>query len=380
MEISTGITNISEIEERVSARNESTVAEINKYFDNLAKMLDFRKNELIEKATLMKDSKHKQLQVEREQLEITMASCATNIEFGEQALKNGNNIQILNMKKYISQSLENLKNKENHFCRAVDDHIRFIADFSVNDLDNRVVLLCCVADEKESTHKYTACFNESEKWLKVGVIYKITIKRETCKTSDESQRGLGTIKVVFQGVTVKEVTLSADNHGSYDVSFIAVEVGVLKFAAYINGRPAPSCTLSRGVKLMLHSECIDKMVHTTWFGECILESGIHTWKITINHADCSLDERVDLLVGVINYDDHERKCTFGGYTHDDATQIWLKLDMYEKKLTVIPSWMGKCFEYEVTFPRASPYFTTDCDECYVHMAEMGPFSFEEFQS
>ena len=393
-EISNGITNISEREESVSARNESTVAEINKYFDNLAKILDIRKNELIEKATLTKDSKHKQLQAQREQLEITLASCESNIKFTEQAFKNGNDVQLLNVKKYISQSLESLKNKENQIHPAVDDHIEFTTDFSVNDLDDKVALSCFVVDRSVSADKYTARFNESQKWLKVGTISKITIEHKTFRfaplrsfgsvtvkkngshdATDESQRGLETIKPVFRGVTVKDVTVSANKNGSHDVGFIPLQVGVLKFEAYINGRPAPSCTLSRGVKLTLHSK--GERADSTWFGECILESGIHTWKITINHDKCSWDERADFEIGVINYDDNKDKHVLSGYTKNES-QISLTLDMSKKKLTITPSWGRKSSVYDITFPRVSPYFTLDCSECNVKITEMGPFSFEGF--
>lgn len=148
--VSSGIINITERRKSVSARNESTVAEINKYFENLAKMLDVRKNGLIEKATSIEDSKHKELQAQQEQLEITLASCESNIEFTEQVFKNGNDVQLLNMKKYISQSLESLKNQENQIHPSVDDYTEFMRDLPVNDLNDKMALSCSVVDE-EST-------------------------------------------------------------------------------------------------------------------------------------------------------------------------------------------------------------------------------------
>ena len=176
IEVSKGLTNVIEREESVTARNESTVADIKKYFENLGKILDVKKNELVEKATILKDSKQKQLHAQREQLEITLASCESSSEFTEQAFKNGNDVQILNMKQYISQSLESLKMKNSQIQPCTNDHFDFITKFSVSDMEDKLFQSLSVIDERDCSENYTAQFKESEKWLKIGTKSEITIK------------------------------------------------------------------------------------------------------------------------------------------------------------------------------------------------------------
>ena len=369
-QVSEVLEKVSEREKSLDARNESTVTEITEYFESLAKVLDVRKNELVEKATALKDAKQKQLHAQREGLGTTLASCESNIEFTEQAFKNGNDVQLLNMKKYISQSLETLKNTKSQTDPCVDEHIEFVAELSEYVIGEKLVGSFTVADTKGYPENYRASFNGYENWLKIGTESEITITYAYGLSG--SERRNDNIKPVFTGVAVKNVSVLENDDGSHNVSFVALEVGVLKFEVLINGRPVPQCTLSKGVKWTLV-----KWDWGTSSGDCILESGVHTWKINGDHKNCNCwGERADFKVGVIDHDGGTQYC-LSGFTKSQW-HISLKLDMSTGKLDVTPSWgKGLPSSYSVDCARVCPFFTIDCETCDVRVVEMGPFSFED---
>ena len=373
-----GLANVSEREKSLDARNESTVAEITEYFENLAKVLDVKKNSLIEKATALKDAKQKQLHAQREGLETTLASCESNIEFTEQAFKNGNDVQVLNMKKYISQSLETLRNTKSQNDPCVDDYVEFVAELSANDIGETFVGPLSVVDAEVCPERHSACFKGSDKWLKVGLKSEITISSRRVPMQRRCQQREQTIKPIFTGVAVKDVSISKNQDGvSHNVRFVALEVGVLKFEVTIDGRRSPQCTLNKGVKWSLEARDCECSV-----GNCILESGIHTWKIKVDHEDCNWDARADFKVGVVDYHVNDRrlngtKFCLSGFTKSH-TCISLKLDMSTRKLHVTPSWgMRSSSSFSIESAKVSPFFEIDCEECDVKVVEMGPFSFED---
>ena len=101
-----GIANLEKFNESLEAKKKSTISEVNKHFHELARAVECRRRELVDKATSLTATKQKQIQGQLEELEVALASCNSSIEFTEQAFKNGSDVQILSMEKYILQSLE----------------------------------------------------------------------------------------------------------------------------------------------------------------------------------------------------------------------------------------------------------------------------------
>ena len=64
--------------------------------------------------------------------------------------------------------------------------------------------------------------------------------------------------------------------------------------AHINGSRIHDCHITKTVKKS------DTLPESCRIGDSIFESGTHTWKIEIDHSDCSMDDRVDFTVGVID--------------------------------------------------------------------------------
>ena len=89
----------------------------------------------------------------------------------------------------------------------------------------------------------------------------------------------------FKGVKVKDVTLSNQGYGSYIVSFVPLEAGVLLFNVCINGRCPTQGFLTKNVKRDWKNDTPENV----YIGDCIFDTGVHTWKISvISHPNLML--------------------------------------------------------------------------------------------
>ena len=294
-----GIANLTKFNESLDAKKKSTISEIHQHFDELTK-------EMVEKATSLTNSKQKEVRAQLEVLEMALASCESSIEFTEEAFKNGNDVQILSMEKYILQSLEQLKAVKDQTEPCVTQVMEFVIPSSVQKpkkpLITKYDVHVAVADPancKASFQEYENCkasFKEDES-RKVSfkedenrmVSYKEEKKRkgsskqrkvslkdlkhEDCKSSftgnktvldvgkksfiklicnDRKNRrmthGGQVIKPSFTGLCVSDVAVNDNDDGSYTISFCPVQGGMLQFEVSINEIPAPNCSLTKQVK------------------------------------------------------------------------------------------------------------------------------------
>ena len=312
--VAEGIASLRKFNESLEAKKKSTISEIHQHFDELAKATEYRKQEMVEKATSLTNSKQKQICAQLEILEMALASCESSIEFTEQAFKNGNDVQILSMEKYILQSLEQLKTVRDQTEPCVTQDMVFIIPSSVQKTNETLLTKYdvhiavadpakCKASFKED-EKCKVSFQKSSKWQdsseededlnnllgsmmvkrnkKMNMKSKMKKDRSSFKEekngkslskenetaldvgkksfitlicNDKNNRrmtyGGQVIKPSFTGLSVSDVAVTDNNDGSYTISFCPVQGGMLQFEVSINEFPAPNCSLTRRVKWVI---------------------------------------------------------------------------------------------------------------------------------
>ena len=129
-----GIADLKEFNKNLEDKKNSTVSEINNHFDELVKAAESQKREMIQKATLLTNSKQTQIRGQLEVLEVALATCESSIEFTEFAFKNGNDVQILSMEKNILQSLHQLKTVKDQTKPSVTEDMMFVIPCSVQEI------------------------------------------------------------------------------------------------------------------------------------------------------------------------------------------------------------------------------------------------------
>ena len=321
-----GIVNLKRFNESLDAKKKSTISEIYQHFDELTKAMEYRKQEMVEKATSLTNSKQKQVCAQLEILEMALASCDSSVEFTEQAFKNGNDVQILSMQKYILQSLEQLKTVKDKTEPCVTQHMMFVISSSVQETKETLLTKydvdIAVADPANCTASFKEDKNCQEAETKVSCgrkhkrgksSLKQKVRNETVSDvgkksfitiicNDRNNRRLTyggqIIKPSFTGVRVSDVVVTDNNDGSYTISFCPVQGGMLLFEVSINEVPAPNCSLTKQVKWVISdvygSGNITNGGNTMnglgsggqycWrIGSCSFESGVHTWKVQMRY-------------------------------------------------------------------------------------------------
>ena len=155
-----GIANLKEFNKNLEDKKNSTISEINKHFDELVKAAEFRKREMVQKATSLTNSKQKQIRGQLEVLEVALATCESSIEFTELAFKNGNDVQILSMEKNILQSLQQLKAVKDQTNPSVTEDMMFVFPSSVQETKNTLLNNYDVDVSQVNPEKCHAYFND----------------------------------------------------------------------------------------------------------------------------------------------------------------------------------------------------------------------------
>ena len=370
-----GITSLKRFDEDLVAKKKSVVAGINQHFDELSKVMEAKRGELIQKATTLTSSKQKQIQAQREQLEMALASCESSIEFTEQAFKNGNDVQVLSMQKYILRSLEDLKRVKDQTQPCVTEDMTFAISMSVKDIGNKLFNAYAVDDVVASPGNCKASFNNPDAALEIGKQSTITM---ICydKYNKRVKHGGQVIKTTISGVEVGDVTVNDNNDGSHTASFAPRKGGVMKFEVTINGHPAPSCSLTKDVKwgfsnALGNGEITNNGLTmkgqnglTCWrVGECSFVSGVHTWKVRIDLRDVDYKyhdyDEGSVEVGVIEHKGRKRVSSIPYPDMHRTLNVSLTLDMEKRSLNISfnnSDCYGKGFYGEEARNQSSPNY------------------------
>ena len=330
-----GIVDLKEFDKTLQLKKNSTITEINCHFDELTKSviesLECRKNELVEEATSITNSKQMQIREQLEVLELALASCEGSIEFTELAFENGNDVQIVSMEKYILESLEQLKTVNDETEPCVTENMVVIIPSTLlehlNEYDVKGVASCA--------ENCTVSFEHDDKKLFPGKQYSIKLICFDIKNQRLNYGGQR-IKPSFTGMNVDEVAVTDNKDGSHTISFRPGYGEKLKFGVSIDGRPAVNCSLTKQMNWVMSD---GKGVITDdgltmkgegceceyyWrVGNCYFESGVHTWKVQLDHYQ-ELDPPP--VIETLHFDDPEyfednKPHLFGGKTYIPGFEV-----------------------------------------------------------
>ena len=388
--VAKGIVNLKKFNEGLEAKKTSTISEISQHFDQFVKAVESRRREMMEKATSITNFKQKQIHAQLEVLEVALASCENSIEFTEQAFKNGNDVQILSMEKYILQSLEQLKAVKDQTKPCVTEDMVFIIPSSVQEKKEELLVDYDVDVTVANPESCTAFFNETEAIFIAEKQYSITLICHD-KINRRLRYGVQDIKPSFTGMDVSDVAVNDNKDGSYTISFCPHQGGMLKFEVSINGTPAPKCSLTKQVKWVI-SDAHGKGPITDGgctmngdggyccrVGGCYFDSGVHTWKVRLSNVNFG---QPSAEVGIIDYDEinadmaqSEKKCVheysvpLNIGARDD---ISFNLDMEKRTLNVKvnSSRRGSSTNsYQFTARRVSPFFACSSPNLIIRLEE-----------
>ncbi|XP_028401629.1 tripartite motif-containing protein 45-like [Dendronephthya gigantea] len=295
------IASLRQFDQSLVEENALVVAQITSHFDELTRIMMAKNNELVLKAKSITSMKRKQVQAQIEALEVALTSCNSSIEFTEKAFKNGNDVQVLSMQKYMLQSLQDLKEVKDVTQPCVTRDLMFTIPWTIQDTTKNFMSFFAVYESVTEPGQCQAEFTDQDQLhLKRGQQASVRI---TCFTKNKNKVNTGgqTIQANISGVECDDNIKIQDNKdGTHTVNFIPRHGGALKIEATINGHPAPGCSLTKDVAWVFSSAYGSGEIYcgslkltsnnvnqgSGWrIGESSFKSGVHTWKVLIKHED-----------------------------------------------------------------------------------------------
>ena len=236
--LSTGVKAVEEMEKRVKAKETAVNKDIDAFMDKNIKILEEKRASLKYEAKRISQSKIKQLQAQREGLMIALASVNNSVEFTEQVLKDGSDVEVLSMKKEMVSNLSKLSSSTWQHERSLEDTLQFRAH--QQDIRQVVGNIASVADIYVEPEKCTVSMVGGEP----GVMYDtlagqrreftvVLIDNHGNQKNGENVH----VSVVAPGSegpgTVIKVT---DNKGgTYSFSFLPQEEGRYQLTVAVSG-------------------------------------------------------------------------------------------------------------------------------------------------
>ena len=101
---------VIEMKTRVQRAGERVVQQINISVDSLIEKLNDHRSSLLQQAGEIEQVKLERLQVQQEELELALSTVTSSVEFTEKALRDGSPVEVLSMKKQMTERLRELLN------------------------------------------------------------------------------------------------------------------------------------------------------------------------------------------------------------------------------------------------------------------------------
>ncbi|CAB4005711.1 tripartite motif-containing 45-like [Paramuricea clavata] len=274
--------------------NALVVAQVTSHFEELQRIVVSKKSELLSKASSLTNLKRKQIQAQIEALEVALASCKSSIEFTEKAFKNGNDVQVLSMQKYILQSLQDLKKVKDVTQPCVTRDLRFSIPWSIEDTDKNFLSYFAVDESVADPNQCQAEFTDEGEHLKRDQQTSLKI---ICfdKNKKRIKNGGQVVEANISGVEYDNATIQDNKDGTHTVNVTPRRGGTLEFKATIDGRPAPRCSLTKDVTWVFSNDhgsgelsdgglrvrCSNMNYdESCWrIGERSFKSGVQSWKV-----------------------------------------------------------------------------------------------------
>ena len=108
-ELEDALKGVVEMKTRVQRAGERVAQQINTSVDTLIEKLNDRRNDLLQQAGEIEQGKLKGLHVQQEELELALSTVTSSVVFTEKALRDGSQVEVLSMKKQMSDRLREVK-------------------------------------------------------------------------------------------------------------------------------------------------------------------------------------------------------------------------------------------------------------------------------
>ena len=297
---------VLEMKRSVHSCADQTKQEVVECCNELTDCIAARKAYLVDRVEEFKKAKLKSLDIQQEQLETALASVQSSVQFTEKALENGSEVEILNMRKQISNRLQDLKLAKWQLEPCANESLSFsgnghlkenISTFGyVKDVVTDVGMTTVTMENGPEGVMYSSLCGQPVKFSIIAKESNGTKRKEGGDIFKVSVNTAGPLKSRVKQIPVKDC-----GNGTYSFCYTLMETGIFELSVQLKGshvRESPFQWCVENWKLQQFS------YQDTVAGELILSDKKLTAKFNyIGYVDEDVDDG--------DYDDD------GDYTDDD---------------------------------------------------------------
>lgn len=230
-------------------------------FESISKLLVQRKGDMLSDLESSYNSKHQTLQIQQDSLETILASINSCSEFTENALKHGNETEILLVRKEMTEKLSQLSSPEIQKLPEENDFLSFDdSDFSTA---RKVITQLGSVQTNSAIAFETTASGEGMKRCYTSRTAQFTITTKD-KNGDLIKVGRACFKAQIensQGELVTCPDITDNKNGTYDLSYTVKEAGTYKIDVRLYGEPIKGSPFK--VKAYSDGDSLDRTSSTT---------------------------------------------------------------------------------------------------------------------
>ena len=228
-ELEDALKGVVEMKTRVQRAGEKVAQQINTSVDSLMESLKDRRNNLLQQAGEIEQGKLKELQAQQDELELALNFVTSGVEFTEKALRDGSQVEVLSMKKQMTDRLLGLNTERSPLDLCTDDLICYNVKPSDVDIINK---LGQVVDQYGTSPE--KCVLKTEAML-LQEETKITLLAKDQHGRPRTSGGDGVSVEIETRDGTQRVKVIDDGDGTYRTSYTPRVAGIHRVFAKING-------------------------------------------------------------------------------------------------------------------------------------------------
>ena len=149
--LTTAIESVEKVEKSVEASVTVINGEIDKFLDKVVAVVESKRKSLKEDLKRTSQEKVKQLQSQRGDLSFSLGSFQSSVNFAEDVLKKCDGVEVLSMKKQITQRFEKLSAKKYNYKPCETDNIAF--EVQNKGIDTYILNAAVISSKRPPSHQ-----------------------------------------------------------------------------------------------------------------------------------------------------------------------------------------------------------------------------------
>ena len=248
-ELEDALKGVVEMKTRVQRAGEKVAQQINTSVNALVEKLNDRRNNLLQQAGEIEQGKLTGLQVQQEELELALSTVTSSVEFTEKALRDGSQVEVLSMKKQMTDRLRELNAGTRLLNPCTDDVICY--EVKTGSPDDFLNGLGRVSDARTALHNCVMKTDIGMEEMKIRKETKMFIK-VTDQHGRARESGGDDVSVDIKPPSVRDgmerVDVADNKDGTYRASYTPRVPGVHRVFVKINGAHIQGSPFSWSVK------------------------------------------------------------------------------------------------------------------------------------